>query len=108
MTDLPDLLAKITQRFSSYIEDSYVAFNELTVEVKREHILDICKALHEDADFDFKLLADVCGVDYLQYGKADWETESTTESGFSRGVTAEKLIEAPGKRARFAVVYHLL
>ena len=29
---------------------------------------------------------DVCGVDYLQHGRAEWKTEHATLSGFSRGV----------------------
>ena len=52
---------------------------------------------------------DVCGVDYLQHGRAEWKTEHATVSGFSRGVARGMTSggdEKPGRR--FAVVYHLL
>lgn len=107
---------------ANWLEGSHIAFGELTLLVKREHLLNLCELLRDEPTFDFKLLADVCGVDYLEYGFADWETESTTETGFSRGVTAKKFPEPiesredhrredvgkGGKPNRFAVVYHLL
>ncbi len=29
---------------------------------------------------------DVAGVDYLDYGRTEWQAEQATSSGFSRGV----------------------
>jgi NADH-quinone oxidoreductase subunit C len=52
---------------------------------------------------------DVCGVDYLEHGRAEGKTQDATSSGFSRGVARGPELDAPvapGKR--FAVVYHLL
>ncbi|WP_455198073.1 NADH-quinone oxidoreductase subunit C, partial [Kaarinaea lacus] len=50
-----------------------------------------------------------CGVDYLAYGLAEWETSSATGSGFSRGVEHKEIAHQAGEdRPRFAVVYHLL
>ncbi len=81
----------------------------LTLEIQSEHLLTICRELRDVQDFDFKLLVDVCGVDYLQYGLDDWQTDSTTETGFSRGVMPKWERENPAKMPhRFAVVYHLL
>jgi NADH-quinone oxidoreductase subunit C len=108
MTNVNILCTQVTERFSAWIVSANVSLSELTIEVKPEHILDISLALRDEADFDYKLLIDVCGVDYLQYGLDDWETESTTATGFGRGVTAQFLRENPPKPARFAVVYHLL
>ena len=108
MTDVTVLCTQINERFSAWITSAKVAVGELTVEVKPEHILDICHVLRDEPDFDFKLLVDVCGVDYLQYGLDDWQTHSTTLTGFSRGVTSTFLRELPSKPNRFAVVYHLL
>ena len=31
-------------------------------------------------------MIDLCGVDYAAYGKAEWETEGATTTGFGRGV----------------------
>jgi NADH-quinone oxidoreductase subunit C len=96
--------------------------HELTYEVKSEALLEVCQTLRDDAEFRFEVLIDVCGVDYLHYGRDEWRTLEATDSGFSRGV-ARGAAEAPqdkperfdppvhradGHAARFAVVYHLL
>lgn len=108
MTNVNRLCTQINEQFADWIESANVALNELTVEVKREHLLDLCVVLRDKEEFDFKLLLDVCGVDYLHYGLDDWQTESTTETGFSRGVTSKLIPVEPGKPNRFAVVYHFL
>jgi NADH-quinone oxidoreductase subunit C len=69
-------------------------------------------------DFQFAVLVDVCGVDYLQYGLAEWETDSATATGFERGVqigALQSMVSSPARKvawgghpSRFAVVYHLL
>lgn len=108
MTDVHILHSQITERFAAWIDQASVALGELTVEVKPEHLLELCLALRDQEIFDFKLLVDVCGIDYLHYGLADWETDSATETGFGRGVTEHPLREAAAQPNRFAVVYHLL
>lgn len=108
MADVNVLCTQITERCSAWINDARVAKSELTVEVKPQHLLDLARTLRDEPDFDFKLLLDVCGVDYLHYGLDDWQTQSTTETGFGRGVTKKLLRENPAQPARFAVVYHLL
>lgn len=108
MTDVNTLLTQIQSHFSSGIENAAVALDELTLEIQSERMLDICRELRDAPDFDFKLLVDVCGVDYLQYGLDDWQTDSTTETGFSRGVMLKPERANPAKPNRFAVVYHLL
>lgn len=108
MTEINALYTQVVERFADWIEQASVKLDELTVEVKPEYLLKLCRVLHDEPEFDFKLLLDVCGIDYLHYGLADWETDSATESGFSRGVTVKWLREAGGKPNRFAVVYHLL
>ncbi len=52
---------------------------------------------------------DVCGVDYLEHGCAEWKTEHATVSGFSRGVArGMECVDQAAPSRRFAVVYHLL
>ena len=101
-------LSKFKDHCAAWIENIIVARNEFTIEVKPAHLLDLCIWLRDTSGYQFNQLIDVCGVDYLHYGLDDWETESSTETGFSRGVTASLLRETPGKQNRFAVVYHLL
>jgi NADH-quinone oxidoreductase subunit C len=91
---------------------------ELTYEVPADRLLELAAVFREHADLRFEMCMDVCGIDYLEHGRAEWKTESATSSGFSRGVARrgtldsgglagpENLGPAPGRR--FAVVYHLL
>jgi NADH-quinone oxidoreductase subunit C len=73
-------------------------------------LLEVSKTLRDSQSLKFEMCIDVCGVDYLQYGEVEWQTQSATSSGFSRGVTPLPITEpdslAPSRR--FAVVYHLL
>ena len=36
-------------------------------------------------ELKLEILIDVCGVDYQTYGKDEWQTNSATGTGFSRG-----------------------
>jgi NADH-quinone oxidoreductase subunit C len=93
---------------------------ELTYEVPADRLLDVAAAFRDHADLKFEMCMDVCGVDYLEHGRAEWNTDDATSSGFSRGVarggarapTLNGASGEPGGGAvgtrRFAVVYHLL
>jgi NADH-quinone oxidoreductase subunit C len=50
----------------------------------------------------------VAGVDYLHYGRDEWQTHTATHSGFSRGRVARTSAPDPNMPGRFAVVYQLL
>ena len=52
-------------------------------------------------------MIDLAGVDYLDYGRAEWRTTAATASGFSRGVNRAAPHTLAGNK-RFAVVYQLL
>lgn len=108
MTDRQALCIKIKEQFVDWILNVEHAYGEVTVEVLPEHLLEFCRVLHDDDVFQFHMLVDVCGVDYLHYGLDDWQTESATGTGFSRGVTHTMIRESAAKPARFAVVYHFL
>ncbi len=108
MTDVNALSLNVNERLADRIRSSSVAIAELTVDVARDHLLDVCLALRDDALFQFDQLIDVCGVDYLHYGISEWETQSATASGFERGVDQSAMLQAPHKVNRFAAVYHLL
>jgi NADH-quinone oxidoreductase subunit C len=82
---------------------------ELSYEVAADDLLTVATALRDTPDLKFEMCMDVCGVDYLSHGRDEWNTQSATSSGFSRGVArgAPPVGElAPGRR--FAAVYHLL
>lgn len=113
------LKEKIDARFAGMLSSS-LDLGELTLVVEPGRLLEVCTALRDEEDFLFKQLIDVCGVDYLTYGKNEWETSEASAHGFSRGVdasTAGRLrfleedlstIQPAGVPNRFAAVYHLL
>ncbi|MCH9689239.1 MAG: NADH-quinone oxidoreductase subunit C [Gammaproteobacteria bacterium] len=87
------------------------AFGELTAIIDSSALLPVMAELRDHPDFAFDMLIDVCGVDYLHYGLAEWETDAASATGFSRAVDAtfqEVHQEKQAHPARFAVVYHLL
>ncbi|MBJ89862.1 MAG: NADH-quinone oxidoreductase subunit C [Woeseia sp.] len=105
------LLARIDTRFGDQMAVLPTVCGELTFEVDKKNVRGIAEILKDDPEFAFEQLLDVCGVDYLTYGEAEWKTESATETGFSRGVEREPVILDESETfdpCRFAVVYHLL
>lgn len=109
MSTIHDLREQVQQHFSDLINSCDIAFNELTVELPKQNLLHVCKALKEEDVFQFEQLMDVCGVDYLEYGLAEWATDKATLDGFERAATRqEKIRVIPFDKPRFAVVYHLL
>lgn len=105
------LASRIAERFGSRLTPVDSRCGELTYEVAREDLSGVCRLLRDDDDFRFDTLIDVCGIDYLTYGRGEWQTEEATNTGFSRAASFAELIPAADERfdaRRFAVVYHLL
>lgn len=75
---LKDLGEHIKEKCGDNVIGCKVAFNELTINVKRDQIVKVLTFLRDDAVCKFVQLTDVCGVDY------------------------------PEREERFEVVYHLL
>ena len=85
--------------------------DELTYELERDHLIEVATLLRDEEAFGFAQLVDLCGVDYLTFGQAEWRTNSATDSGFSRAAVRETIVPDPAadyEPRRFAVVYHLL
>jgi len=76
--------------------------------VPAQSLLETCRTLRDSDDLKFEQLIDLSGVDYLEYGNAEWRTFESTVTGFSRGVHRSGRVEAELQSPRFAVVYHLL
>ncbi|HEY5599290.1 MAG TPA: NADH-quinone oxidoreductase subunit C [Candidatus Manganitrophaceae bacterium] len=55
---------KIQERFPDAFVSSKEALGELTVTVRREKIVDVCRFLHDDPALDFDHISDICSVDY--------------------------------------------
>ena len=103
---LETLHARLRDHFAGKLSATKLDRDQITLELTPASLLEVCRALRDE--FGFQQLSDVCGIDYLAYGKADWETQDTTSTGFSRGVSKNVFDEHVHKPARFAVVYHLL
>jgi len=82
--------------------------DELAYEVDAANLLTVCRTLRDAPDLKFEILTDLAGVDYLHYGYDEWQTQSATRSGFSRGRVARADKPDPNMPGRFAVVSHLL
>jgi len=106
---LAQLAARLEQALPGKLQSVTDHTGELTCEVRPEDLLSVAATLRDGESLEFEMCMDVCGVDYLEYGRAEWKTEHATVSGFSRGVArgAEPESATPAGR-RFAVVYHLL
>jgi len=105
------LAASLDARFGDTLTRAETSRDMLTVEVPADALLEVATALRDEEDFRFESLIDLCGVDYLTYGKDEWTTYDATDSGFSRGVEREPVILDESDTfdpRRFAVVYHLL
>jgi NADH-quinone oxidoreductase subunit C len=78
MATLEDLAAHIKTGLAEAVRDTRIALGELTITVEGEDIRSVLTFLRDDPGCEFKILIDICGVDY------------------------------PNRPRRFDVVYHLL
>lgn len=109
MTDTHKLLEQVLKTFEDRISAHCIHAEQLTIEVPAAEILNVCYELRDNEQFDFQMLIDLCGVDYLVYGVDEWRTRSASLTGFSRGVSEGNYMpENFHPKTRFAVVYHLL
>lgn len=108
MTKNKYLMEQLELELSNYISEIKLAYDEVTIECEAKNLKQLMSELRNSSVFDFDQLIDLCGVDYLHYGQYDWETDSATEGGFSRGAAPQEPISDKKDKPRFAVVYHLL
>jgi NADH-quinone oxidoreductase subunit C len=81
---------------------------DVAFEVAASDLLSVCEQLRSDPALSFEQLIDLSGIDYLDYGRAEWRTESSTRTGFSRAVNRVRENVSEQRPSRFAVVYQLL
>ena len=77
------LCDSLQQRFAESLLDCRLQHGEVTIEVDSGDYTEICVALRDEATFHFEQLIDLCGVDYSQYGREEWETTASSSTGFS-------------------------
>jgi NADH-quinone oxidoreductase subunit C len=109
---LEQIAEGLSARFGEKLTRVASLCDELTFEVASDALREVCIALRDEPQWRFEQLVDLAGVDYLEYGRVEWNTETATSSGFSRGRSyplAHAVGEGGGEGTRrFAVAYHLL
>jgi len=105
----------IEAKLGTLLERLPTSTGELGYRVNPGDLTTVGLALRDTPEFKFEMLMDVCGLDYQDYGKDEWQTNSATGTGFSRGTLrdstppAEDAVHITYQPAgRFAVAYHLL
>ncbi|MGH1536783.1 MAG: NADH-quinone oxidoreductase subunit C [Gammaproteobacteria bacterium] len=118
---MQDQLNKLSSELQDVLASSILSidinFDELTVLVHQDELLSVLSQLSAVETFKFDQLIDLAGVDYLEFGTDEWNTETASSSGFSRGVEKNSFgrftfddakHDSEMNGPRYAVVYHLL
>ena len=110
MYQAAERLASLVQdRMGSDARVTASRLGEVAVDIPPPALRMACAELRGGDGLRFRQLVDLCGLDYLDFGRADWETsEFATGQGFSRGVRSREHAATVHEGPRFAVVYHLL
>ena len=120
------LAAKVDAALGERVRRAASLPTELVYEVEAAKLREVCIVLRDAPELKFEQLIDAAGVDYLVYGRDEWQTNTATRSGFSRGRVArvgapadssdagegghgEAVVpEGVAHRPRYAVAYQLL
>ncbi len=95
---------KIESKLRSAFGDAILSVAELngqvSVEVRRDRIVEVCKFLKEDPELEFTYLSDLCGADMLNF-----EDRSARKAYLA--IEHEHRPESAPNEERFAVIYQL-
>ncbi|MGN6984756.1 NADH-quinone oxidoreductase subunit C [Neisseria sp. P0008.S010] len=69
---LKDLYSAAQRILEGKADKVLLALDEVTVECRPEHYLDIMQILRDHEEMHFELLVDLCGVDYSTYKNEPW------------------------------------
>ena len=118
MSTSQQLAEALHAEFGDRLESVTEAFGEVTAEIAVDKLVEVATALRDNGAFQFQQLVDLCGIDYSQYGRAEWQTEDASRAGFSRGVDdgatmgrlqfGDELDSLATRGRRFAAIYHLV
>lgn len=104
---IDDIKSFIDNNFKNHAFLKLANNGEVNIDVDKSVLFNFCKELKNNEKLLFGCLADVSGVDYLDYGKTYWETVNSTFTGFSRAHKTD-LNYSLYMKNRFCVSYHLL
>ena len=92
---------------------NYTESDMPTVTVDKSKLKKILKLLKENINLQFTQLIDLCAVDFIEYGKSEWQTREPTNTGYNRGIEPsshsriEFSDEINDQEYELCVVYHL-
>ena len=98
----------VQEQFGERLKSVPALPGEIAFEVEAADLIEVCRTLRDSPALKFEMLMDLAGVDYLHYGRDEWQTESATRSGFSRARVARASAPDPAMPGRFGVTYQLL
>ena len=84
----PALAAALKARLGEDIKLSSAPGQMLTLEVAPTHWVETARILRDDSSLAFEQMTDLCGLDYLGYGRDEGETDDATREGFSRRIAS--------------------
>jgi NADH-quinone oxidoreductase subunit C len=102
------LASRIAARFGERVKALPAPPGDVAFEVPAAELVAVCRELRDDPELRFEQLIDLAGIDYLDYGRDEWSTLSSTVTGFSRGVQRTRDAAEATRPGRFAVAYQLL
>ena len=115
---LVEIHAYLQTQLSEQLSAIKYEFNELTLELPVAHWLTVADFLRHDESLACHQLIDLCGVDYLTFGDAEWDVTTASRRGFSRAVQSteddalfgftQPTPSATTSHPRYAVVVHIL
>jgi NADH-quinone oxidoreductase subunit C len=104
---IDELAARIKSVLGERARPYAAPADEYAIEIDAANLIEVARTLRDDPQLRFEQLMDLSGVDYLDYGRAEWRTNSATSTGFSRGVNRAAPHTLAGNK-RFAAVSQLL
>lgn len=106
------ILQWVQDRFPEALTGHSEHRGELTLEIDRMALVELCKQLRDSETMSFEQLIDICGVDYSQYGYSEGGLPIRTFSGQQK---LSEQVDEPAHETvgtwqgpRFAAVYQLL
>jgi NADH-quinone oxidoreductase subunit C len=109
MTDTPTVADRVESLLSGSVKRLPALPGDTAFEVvDAQNLLQVCRTLRDAPELKFEMLMDVSGVDYLHHGRDEWQTQTATSTGFSRGRVARTSAPDPDMPRRFGVTYQLL
>ncbi len=102
------LAASVQGQLGERLKSLPARSGDIAFEVQAADLLEVCRTLRDSPELKFEMLMDLAGIDYLHYGRDEWQTASATHSGFSRARVDRVSAPDPDMPGRFGVIYQLL